>query len=103
MAEEDYSPTEQSLLDAARLADRLQREKEGSLWKFIIERAAREADAAIDSLVNIDPSHIGEIAQLQAIAIRFRTMEAWMNETIEFGVHAAQQFNMLQGTGEEPE
>lgn len=60
----------------------------------IKKNAQEEVDAALEALVNVDPTNVSRIIELQNIVVRFRTFENWMNGLIVAGKLAYEEYQM---------
>ena len=67
-----------------------------NLGKRIKERAQREADAAKDALVQVEPDNKTRIIELQNIVVRFESFESWLHEIITIGDAAYEAYQMSE-------
>ena len=65
---------------------------DSTLGKILQERAEAEVAAAKDELVNVDPTDVARIIELQNIVVRYGSFKSWLMEIIVGGRNAYDEY-----------
>lgn len=89
--------TDKEYEDVIRFGEEVQRFCQGTIGRYLLNKAADEREAAMIDLADVDPNDTKEIIRLQTIIARSSNFGAWLKEAIEASVDCKRVL-----AGEEP-